>query len=86
VLVPGPDEEGAAPNEEEEQCVAIDPRECNFPYPISQDEICRNGIDDDGDGKVDENVYCTEVPGVSQPRPQDGTLTPIIVSPFAPPQ
>jgi hypothetical protein len=26
VLVPGPDKEGAAPSEEEEQCVAIDPR------------------------------------------------------------
>jgi hypothetical protein len=69
-----------------EECVAVPYVVCNFPYPISQDEFCRNGIDDDDDGRVDESVYCTEVPGVSKPRPQDGTLTPIIVSPFAPPQ
>jgi hypothetical protein len=86
VLVPGPDEEGAAPNEGEEQCIAIPQKECNFPYPISQDEICRNGIDDDRDGKVDETIYCSEVPGVSKPRPQDGVLTPIPGSPLGPPR
>jgi hypothetical protein len=76
LLVPGPDEVGAAPKDDEEQCVAIDPRECNFPYPISQDEICRNGKDDNLNGRVDEDPYCTEVPGQSKPRPPDGVLTP----------
>jgi hypothetical protein len=78
VLVPGPDEEGAAPDEDaEEECIAEDRRVCNFPYPTSQDEICRNGKDDNLNGRVDEDPYCTEVPGQSKPRPSnDGILTP----------
>jgi hypothetical protein len=80
-LVPGPDEEGAGASDE---CVAIPQEECNFPYPISQDEICRNGKDDDLDGKVDETIYCSEVPGESKPRPPDGILTPIPGSPLGP--
>jgi hypothetical protein len=78
VLVPGPDEEGAAPDEEaEEECIAESRKVCNFPYPTSQDEICRNGIDDNLNGRVDEDPYCTEVPGQSKPRPtNDGILTP----------
>ena len=76
--MPAPDEEGVA---EGDPCVAFP---C-FPYPISQDEICRNGKDDDFDGKVDETVYCTEVPGESKPRPSDGILTPIPGSPLGPP-
>ena len=77
VLVPGPDEEGAAPDEEEEECLADPKVVCNFPYPIKQDEICRNGKDDNLNGRVDEDPYCTEVPGQSKPRPSnDGILTP----------
>jgi hypothetical protein len=84
-LVAGPDEEGAAPKEGEDQCIAVPTNVCNFPYPISQDEICRNGTDDDHDGKVDE-VPCREVPGESKPRPSDGTLTPIPGQPLGPPR
>jgi hypothetical protein len=74
VLVPGPDEEGAGSEEGEEECVAAD---CDIPFPISQDEICRNGKDDNFNGRVDEEPYCTEVPGQSKPRPSnDGILTP----------
>jgi hypothetical protein len=89
VLVPGPDEEGAAPDEEEEKCVAENFRVCNFPYPTYQDEICRNGKDDNFNGRVDEDPYCTEVPGQSKPRPPDGILTPEESkgpSPFGPPR
>jgi hypothetical protein len=82
-LVPGPDEEGAAPKQGEDQCIAVPTNVCNFPYPISQDEICRNGMDDDHDGKVDE-VPCSEVPGESKPRPSDGTLTPTPGQPLGP--
>lgn len=73
-LVRAPAEEGKGSGD----CIAISSEECNFPYPISQDEICRNGIDDDGDGKVDEAYPCSEVPGVSQPKPKtDDVLVPI---------
>jgi hypothetical protein len=85
-LVPGPNEEGAG---QKEECFTVPSNVCNFPYPISQDEICRNGKDDDNDGKVDEAYPCSEVPGESKPRPSDGTLTPIPAqgpSPFGPPQ
>jgi hypothetical protein len=34
------------------------------------------GIDDNGNGRVDEEPYCTVVPGVSAPPPKDTTLTP----------
>jgi hypothetical protein len=69
----------------EEECVAA---YCGL--PLSNDEICRNGIDDDKDGRrVDEDPYCNEVPGVSSPRPTtDDTLTPEISqghSQFGPP-
>ena len=47
------------------------------------DEICRNGIEDDHDGKVDE-VPCSEVSGESKPHPSDGTLTPIPGQPLGP--
>jgi hypothetical protein len=74
VLVPGPDEEGVGAEEGEEECVTP---YCDVPFPISQDEICRNGKDDNFNGKVDEDPYCTEVPGQSKPRPtNDGILTP----------
>jgi hypothetical protein len=86
VLVPAPDEEGADKEEDEEECVV---EFCDVPFPISQDEICRNGIDDNLDGRVDEDPYCTEVPGKSKPRPPtDSILTPEISqgpSPFGPP-
>lgn len=49
--------------------VAALPRECNFPYPISKDGICRNGMEDNGDGKEDQTFYCTESPGVTKARP-----------------
>lgn len=77
VLVPGPNEEKAEEDEDTEECVAISHVVCNFPYPTSQDEICRNGKDDNLNGRVDEDPYCTEVPGQSKPRPSnDGILTP----------
>ena len=34
------------------------------------------GIDDNGNGRVDEEPYCTVIPGVSAPPPKDTTLTP----------
>lgn len=77
MLVPGPNEERSDKEEEEdeEECIA-DPF-CDVPIPIYQDEICRNGIDDNLDGRVDEDPYCSEVPGKSKPRPpNDGILTP----------
>ena len=74
VLVPGPDEEGVGAEEGEEECVTP---YCDVPFPITQDEICRNGKDDNLNGRVDEDPYCTEVPGQSKPRPSnDGILTP----------
>ena len=75
VLVPGPNEERAGEDEEDkEECVV---KYCDLPLPISNDEICRNGKDDNLDGKIDEDPYCTEVPGESKPRPSnDGVLTP----------
>lgn len=77
VLVPGPNEEKAEEDEDNDECVAISQVVCNFPYPTSQDEICRNGKDDNLNGRVDEDPYCTEVPGQSKPRPSnDGILTP----------
>lgn len=88
VLVPGPNEERGDEEdlEEGDECITL---YCDFPYPVSQDEICRNGVDDDRDGKVDEEYPCTEVPGQSKPRgPNDGVLTPEISqgpSPFGPP-
>jgi hypothetical protein len=81
-LVSGPDEEGVASGE---PCIAFP---C-FPYGygLDQDEICRNGIDDDFDGKVDETIYCSEVPGESKPKPRtDDELVPIPGSPLGPPQ
>ena len=75
VLVPGPNEERAGQDEEDkEECVV---KYCDLPIPISNDEICRNEKDDNLDGRVDEDPYCTEVPGESKPRPSnDGILTP----------
>jgi hypothetical protein len=74
VLVPGPDEEGVGAEEGEEECVTP---YCDVPFPITQDEICRNGKDDNLNGRVDEDPYCTEVPGQSKPRPpNDGILKP----------
>lgn len=71
-LVRAPAEEGKGPSD----CIVISG--CNFPYPISDDEICRNGIDDDLDGKVDEAYPCSEVPGQSKPKPKtDDVLVPI---------
>jgi hypothetical protein len=75
VLVPAPSEEGTA----EKPCVVLCP-------PYEYDEICRNGKDDDFDGKVDEAYPCREVPGESKPRPSDGILTEIPGSPLGPPQ
>ena len=75
VLVPAPSEEGTA----EEPCVGLCP-------PYEYDEICRNGKDDDFDGKVDEAYPCREVPGESKPRPSDGILTEIPGSSLGPPQ
>jgi hypothetical protein len=73
-LVPGPDEEGVGAEEGEEDCVTP---YCDVPFPITQDEICRNGKDDNLNGRVDEDPYCTEVPGQSKPRPSnDGILKP----------
>jgi hypothetical protein len=80
--VPAPNEEGA--RSADDPCIAVSYEECNFPYPISQDEICRNGIDDDRDGKVDEAYPCSEVPGESKPRPSDGILTPTPGQPLGP--
>ena len=74
VLVPAPAEEGKGSGD----CIVISSEECNFPYPIFDDEICRNGIDDDRDGKVDEAFPCREVPGESKPKPKtDDVLVPI---------
>jgi len=75
VLVPGPNEErGGEDEEDKEECVV---KYCDLPLPISSDEICRNGKDDNLDGRIDEDPYCTEVPGESKPRPSnDGILTP----------
>jgi hypothetical protein len=75
VLVPGPNEERAGEDEEDkEECVV---KYCDSPLPISNDEICRNGKDDNLDGRIDEDPYCTEVPVESKPRPSnDGVLTP----------
>ncbi|NOJ31740.1 MAG: hypothetical protein DA329_06345 [Candidatus Nitrosocosmicus sp.] len=75
VLVPGPNEERAGQDEEDkEECVV---KYCDLPIPISNDEICRNEKDDNLDGRIDEDPYCTEVPGESKPRPSnDGILTP----------
>jgi len=75
VLVPGPNEERSGEDEDDkEECVV---KYCDLPLPISNDEICRNGIDDNLDGRTDEDPYCTEVPGESKPRPSnDGILTP----------
>jgi len=81
-LVPAPNEEGAS-KQGEDRCIAFPTNVCNFPYPISQDEICRNGTDDDHDGKVDE-LPCSEVPGESKPRPSDGVLTPTPGQPLGP--
>ena len=78
-LVPAPIEEGG--QSADEPCI-VD--QCNFPYPTSDDEICRNGKDDDYDGKVDEAYPCREVPGESKPRPSDGVLTPIPGQPLGP--
>ena len=75
MLVPAPSEEGTA----EEPCVGLCP-------PYEYDEICRNGKDDDFDGKVDEAYPCREVPGESKPRPSDGILTEIPGSSLGPPQ
>jgi hypothetical protein len=75
VLVPAPSEEGTS----EEPCVTLCP-------PYEYDEICRNGKDDDFDGKVDEAYPCREVPGESKPRTPDGVLTEIPGSPLGPPQ
>jgi hypothetical protein len=47
------------------------------PLELRDDEICGNGIDDNGDGRVDEEPYCTVIPGKSSPPPNDITLTPI---------
>jgi hypothetical protein len=82
--VPASPEEGKG-----KECVTISQEECNFPYEYSQDEICRNGIDDDRDGIVDEDPYCTEVSGKSEPRTStdDQVLEPIPSqgpSPFGP--
>lgn len=75
VLVPGPNEERAGQDEKDkEECVV---KYCDLPIPISNDEICRNEKDDNLDGRIDEDPYCTEVPGESKPRPSnDGILTP----------
>jgi hypothetical protein len=77
-LVPAPNEEAKQGSYNQHQCITT----C-APFPISQDEICRNGTDDDHDGKVDE-VPCSEVPGESKPRPSDGTLTPTPGQPLGP--
>ena len=69
-LVPAPAEEGRF-----DDCIALTFEEC---HPYDSDEICRNGIDDDRDGKVDEAYPCREVPGKSQPKPKtDDVLVPI---------
>jgi hypothetical protein len=47
------------------------------PLELRDDEICRNGIDDNSDGKVDEEPYCTVIPGESEPPEEDTKLTPI---------
>lgn len=73
VLVPGPNEERGDEEEDKEDCIIP---YCDIPLPISQDEICRNEKDDDFDGRVDEDPYCSEVPGQSKPRTPDGVLTP----------
>ena len=75
VLVPGPNEERDGEDEKDkEECVV---KYCDLPLPISNDEICRNGKDDNLDGRIDEDPYCTEVLGESKPRPSnDGILTP----------
>jgi hypothetical protein len=75
VLVPGPNEERAGEDEEDkEECVVT---YCDLSLPISNDEICRNGKDDNLDGRIDEDPYCTVVSGESKPRPSnDGVLTP----------
>jgi len=75
VLVPGHNEERAGEDDEDiEECVV---KYCDLPLPISTDEICRNEKDDNLDGRIDEDPYCTEVPGESKPRPSnDGVLTP----------
>lgn len=57
------------------------------PLELRDDEICRNGIDDNGNGRVDEEPYCTVIPGESGPPKEDTTLTPIPStgpSPFGP--
>ena len=36
---------------------------------FSNDEICRNGIVDNDNGRVDEDPYCPMVSGVSAPPP-----------------
>lgn len=81
---PGTKQEKANPEEgpqsDAEKCVSTGDPACNFPYPYRNDEICRNGVDDDKDGTVDEaEPNCTEVPGKSKPRTStDGqVLTPI---------
>jgi hypothetical protein len=70
VVIPGPSYSEEDPALEE--CVV---EHCNIPF--YNDEICRNGIDDDGDGRVDEDPYCTVVPGKSGSAPDtDDILTP----------
>jgi hypothetical protein len=70
VVIPGPSYSEEDPALEE--CVV---EHCNIPF--YDDEICRNGIDDDDDGRVDEDPYCTVIPGKSGPAPDtDGILTP----------
>jgi hypothetical protein len=75
VLVPGPNEERAGEDEDDKEECVVD--YCDLPLPISNDEICRNGKDDNLNGRIDEDPYCTEVPGESKPRPSnDDVLTP----------
>ncbi|MDR4510659.1 MAG: hypothetical protein MRJ93_03020 [Nitrososphaeraceae archaeon] len=70
VLVPGPT--SLEENPELEECLTA---HCDL--PLYDDEICRNGIDDDGDGRVDEDPYCSDVPGKSAPAPdRNPILTP----------
>jgi hypothetical protein len=68
----------------------LEPSDQNPGMPkFSNDEICNNGKDDDGDGKVDEVPYCFDRnrQAYGPPPTDDGTLTPTPSqgpSPFGP--
>jgi len=42
---------------------------------FGQGEICRNGIDDNGNGKADEEPYCTTTSDSVQKCNKDGKTT-----------